>query len=233
LEDAESLLLGAAPRADPFAGVIRIGVCPASLEWRLLDPTALLLRRHPRVRFDVTGASFERMVQQLRNGAVDVALGYDAAFSEWPELKREPIPALRSVLFVRQGHPILSRSPIEQKDLAEYDFTSPSDSRPYGAVIRNIYESQGVDWTRRLHTVDYFPMVRRIVETTDAIGVVDAAHAARETFRQRFATLDDVSIFPPADLCAAVRARWEPQPAVRALLKAFRDAAGSSPTPPS
>lgn len=231
LEDATDLLHGSSVKGDAFAGVLRIGVCPASLEWRLVEPLALLFQRHPSIRFDVSGSSFERMVQQLRSGAVDVAIGYDAAFGEWPDLQREPVPALKSTLFVRKDHPLLAKSPIAVEDLANYDFASPSDSRPYGAIIRNIYESQGVEWRKRLHIVDYFPIVRRLVATSDTIGVVTASLGATPGFQAQFATLDHLDIFPAADLCIAVRARWDPKPAARALVKAIRDDAATRAEP--
>jgi DNA-binding transcriptional LysR family regulator len=226
LDDAREFLEGSARKEDRFAGLLRIGVCPASLEWRLMDPLAELLIRHPSIRFEISGSSFERMVQQLRNGSIDVALGFEAAFSEWPDIRREPVPALKSTLFVRLGHPILTPGKATLADLSEYDFVSPSDSRPYGAIIREIYESQGIDWRKRLHLVDYFPIVKRIVKASDAVGVVTLTYAKSASFREEFAMLDHLDPFPPAPLCCAVRARWEPKPAVRAFMAAVQGDAG-------
>lgn len=230
LDDAREFLEGFARKEDRFAGVLRIGVCPASLEWRLMDPLAELLVRHPSIRFEISGSSFERMVQQLRNGSIDVALGFEAAFSEWPDIRREYVPALKSTLFVRTGHPILDGKKATSADLSKYDFISPSDSRPYGAIIREIYESQGIDWRKRLHIVDYFPIVRRIVKASDAVGVVTLTHANSASFRDEFATLEYLDIFPPAPLCCAVRARWEPKPAVRAFIAAVQGNTIRAPT---
>lgn len=222
LLEAQELLEGSEPSRDPYAGVLRIGASPASLEWRLMEPVANLLSRHPDIRFEISGSSFERMVQLLRNGAVDVAVGFDAAFQEWPDIRREPMAELKTTLFVRRDHPVLSKGPATLIELAEFDFVSPSDSRPYGAVIRDIYESQGIKWRKRLHVIDYFPIVRRIVASSDAIGVVSLAHAASPSFKEQFATLDHLDVFPPAPLCCAVRARWGPRPAVRAFITAVR-----------
>lgn len=223
LEDANELLR---PHhiEDRFAGILRIGVCPASIEWRLVEPLERLLKRHPSIRFDVSGSTFERMVQLLRNGAVDVALGFDAAFSDWPEIRREPVEGVKSLLFVRRGHPLLERRTLAAKDLVNFDFVTPSEGRPYGTVLRKIYEDQGVQWQRRLHTVDFFPIVRRIVATSDAIGVVSAPYAQSRSFRASFETLDQIKLLPPSAMCCAVRARWEPKPAVRAFIDAVRDA---------
>ena len=221
LDDARSLFDDSAVRGDRFAGVLKIGVCPASLEWRLTEPVARLLRQHSGIRYDISTSNFERMVQQVRNGAVDVAVGFDAAFGEWPELRRESVPSLETTLFVRTGHPLRARKAATLADLANYDFVSPSDSRPYGSIIRGIYESQGVDWHRRLHIIDYFPSVRLIVASSDAIGVVATSHANSRSFQTQFVTLDHLRLFPPYPLCCAVRARTEIKPAVRAFISAM------------
>ena len=222
LDDARELLEGAPAGSDPYAGTLRIGVCPASLEWRLITPLANLLARHPNIRFEVTGASFERMVQLLRNGVVDVALGLDAAFSDWPDLRREPAPELDATLFVRRGHPALGAVPATLDEIAQYDFVSPSDSRPFGAIIRNLYESRGIEWRTRIHVIDYFPVVRRIVATSNAIGVVAWSTATSSSFQRNFAVLDHLVLFEPFRMCCALRARWEAKPAVRAFIGAVQ-----------
>lgn len=222
LDDARELLSGSARTSDPYAGPLRVGVCPASLEWHLAEPVAAMHARHGTIRYNVSSSNFESIVQQLRSGAVDVAIGFDAAFLEWPDMRRESIGALNVELFVRKNHPILSTPIIKLSDLAAYDFISPSDSRPYGEVIRRIYESQSIDWRDRLHFIDFFPIVRRLVESSNAVGVVARPYTQSSTFRNSFATLDGLDLFPPAPMCCAVRARWEPKPAVRALISTMK-----------
>jgi DNA-binding transcriptional LysR family regulator len=230
MEDAQELLSGSATKGDAFAGVLRIGVCPASLEWWLIDPIARLQTKHPTIRFDISGSTFERMVQQLRNGVVNVVVGFDAAFGEWPDIRREAIGKLRSLLFVRHDHPLLAKGDrMTLTDLSRYEFVSPSDSRPYGATIRNIYESQGIELRERLHVIDYFPIVRRIVANSDAIGVVAQTYIKSPSFQRQFRTLDHLDVFDELPICCAVRARWDTTPAVRAFIATVRqDGVGST-----
>jgi DNA-binding transcriptional LysR family regulator len=222
IEDTKELLREGGAHDDAFAGILRVGVCPASLEWQVVEPLTVLLSRHPRLRFDVSGASFERMAQQLRNGDVDVAVGFDDAFAERPDFRRKPLTPAPTTLFARKDHPILKTAPQGAAEIARYPFVAPTDSRPYGARIRNIFESQGVDAQSRIHTVDYFPLVKRIVATSDAISVVATAYTRTAAFRRDFAVLETVEHPPVAKLCVAVRARWEPKPAVRAFISACR-----------
>ena len=218
LEDARDLLKGGNAGTDAYAGVLRIGVCPAALEWWLIEPLVELLGKHRGIRYDISSSSFETVVQHLRSGALDVAVGFDAAFADWSDLRREPMGALRSGLFTRKGHPLLAKPDITTSDLADYNIISPSESRPYGEIIRDLYESEGVDWHSRVHRADFFPTVQRIVERSDALGIVALSYAHTERFRSRFEVLPGVDLFPEAPLCCAVRVRWQPKPATRSLI---------------
>lgn len=223
LEDARSLLQGSRERGDPYAGPLRVGVCPASLEWLLADPLSSLVRKHGGIRIEIIGSSFERMIRLLRNGSVDVAFGFDAAFAEWSDVRREQIATLQGVLFTRKGHPLSGRLKVDLDDLAAFDFVTPSDSRPYGVVIRELYESREVDWQKHLHIIDNFSIVREVVATTDAIGVTTADYAKSPSFAAHFEMIKDVNPFAPAPLSCAIRSRWDPKPAVRAFISEMRE----------
>jgi DNA-binding transcriptional LysR family regulator len=77
--------------------------------------------------------------------------------------------------------------------------------------------------------IDYFPIVRRIVASSNAIGVVASSHAASPSFQRDFALLEHLVPFEPAHLCCAVRARWDAKPTVRAFISAVRSDAQAQP----
>jgi DNA-binding transcriptional LysR family regulator len=221
LEESRNLLQGSSRQNDAFAGILRIGVCPSSLEWHLAEPITKLLIRHPSIRFDLSGSNFERMAQNLRSGAVDVVVGFDEAFREHPEFKRERLGAPRTVMFARKDHPILQLASPTTKDVAQYEFVSPSESRPYGTKIRNYYESQGIESQSRIHTIDNFPIVMRIVANSNALSMAAEQYANTPSFSKRFSIVPIRGKPISLDyLCCAVRARWEIKPAVRAFIKA-------------
>jgi DNA-binding transcriptional LysR family regulator len=222
LAEAQELLRGSLVGSDPYGGLLKIGVCPASIEWLLVEPISTLLSRHPSIRLDITGASFERTVQQLRAGAIDVALGFEAAFREQPDFTCEALPGQRTTFFVRHGHPLLSGGEVTKADLAKYEMISPSDSRPYDSFIRMIYEEVGIEAQTRMHFIDFFPLIARLVAKNDAIASVSEAYTMTPAFQKRFARVPFPS-GPLAPLCIATRARWSPRPAVRAFIKACRE----------
>ncbi len=222
LEDARRLLAGKRESKDPFAQALRIGICPASLEWLVAVPLATLLARHGAIRFELVASTFERVVQLLRTGGVDVAVGFEEAFAELSEVKHERFATLQSVFFVRKDHPILGLGEIARAELAKYNFVVPSDSRPYGSIIRSLFEDSGL-WQRHLHIIDNFPIVRRIVATSDAIGVTTRAYSVSAEFGEHFSAVHGHNPLPHAELSCALRSRWEPTPAVRAFVRMMKE----------
>lgn len=223
LDDTRELFRGATTRSDPYDGILRVGVCPASLEWLLVEPLSALLSRHPSIRLDIAGGSFDKIVQQLRTGAIDVALGYEAAFETQPDFRRETLPPLRTSFFVRQGHPLLDLGEVAIGDIVKYDLISPSGSPPYDLVWRQIYEGTGEETHGRLHVVDYFPIVARLVRNSDAVGLVSLQYTHTRFFKSRFAPVPYLQLLPPSPMCCASRKRWSPRPAVRAFIQACRE----------
>ncbi|HET8613188.1 MAG TPA: substrate-binding domain-containing protein [Sphingomonas sp.] len=152
-----------------------------------------------------------------------MVLGLGDAFAEWPDFTQHPLWELKAVLFGRKGHPLLAETPITRDKVARYEIVSPSESRPYGALIRSLYDGQGIDWRKRVHIIDYFPVVGRLVESSDALGVVAASYANTSTFRKRFQAIEGFSLWGPAHICYATRARSEPGPITRAFIAAMRN----------
>ena len=216
-------LMRTSRRRDPYAAPLRVGVCPGSLEWLLLKPLTATLRRYPQIRVVVSGSSFESMTQQLRNGAVDVAIGFEVAFAEQPDFRREELAPLETTYFVRKEHALAAASKISRSDLAAFDFVTPTISQPYGADIRDIFESQDLNASSHIHTVDYFPLVQRIVSSSEAIGVVSLSYAQSPNFVSKFTAIDLADPIPPSPLCCAMRSRWEAPPPVRAFVQACRE----------
>jgi DNA-binding transcriptional LysR family regulator len=227
LDDTHALLQGAMTGHDHYADVLRVGACPTSLEYLLLEPITTLLRRHPNVRIEITGASFARVLQQLRTGSVDIALGFDAAFSDHPDIEREHLTTRQMTFFVRHGHPLLNRPDVTLNDIAQFELVAPSESRPYDSFIREIYEAKRIDPRTKIHTVDYFPLTRRIVANTNAIAFTEIAYTRTEVFKRSFARVPFLETMVQSPICSAIRRRWPPRPIVRAFIQACHDTVGS------
>ncbi|PEQ10582.1 LysR family transcriptional regulator [Novosphingobium sp. PC22D] len=223
LDETRELLRGSFTGSDPYAGVLKIGICPASIEWLLVEPLSTLTQRHKSIRLDITGSNFDRTAQELRAGAIDVAVGFEAAFREQPDFRCEALAGPRTSFFVRSGHPILEREEVTLADLARYEMISPSSSRPYDSFMHRIYEDAGIEARTKLHFIDYFPIVARLVSQSDAIALVASDYTETPSFKRRFTRVPFLETRPLSPLAIAIRSRWTPRPAVRAFIKACRE----------
>ena len=224
LADADDLLCEASTTPGEIEGRLRVGVCPASFEWMLVEPAARFLAGHPSVVLDVKAGPAERITQLLTRGDIDVALGPEVAFGGRPELAVERQGEVTTHLFHRAGHPLDDRRRIGRGDVARFPFIASDLSyvRPLSQVIDTIYEACGEDPRRWVHSVDYFPLVRRIVLATDAISIVESGYSESRAFRSQFTTRKDLALFPPIEISCATQRRWPPKPATTAWIHAFR-----------
>jgi len=228
IDETQELLHGSRSRSDPYSGTLKIGVCPPSIDWLLVEPISLLNSRHPLVRLDIRVASFERVVQLLRAGTTDIAFGFEAAFAEQPDFRIDQMPAMRTTFFARKDHPIFDCPEMDVRELAKYPLVSPSESRPYDSFMRQIFEEAGVEPSTKLHFIDSFPIVSRLVSNSDAIGMVSVNYAESAVFKRRFARVPILETRPLEPLCVATRLRWSPRPVVRAFIKACHEKLTSS-----
>jgi DNA-binding transcriptional LysR family regulator len=230
LEDAKDLIGKSRRKTNASTEVLRIGVYPTCLEWRLVEPLTALRERHPGIRLKVNTASQDRVAQQLRNRNIDVALGFEEDFNDLQDFARHPLGMLIPVAFVRREHPLLLKPSISLDDLAQYELVCPSNSLPYSAIINEIYESRGLSSQHSVHIIDYCPLVRRMVSTSDAIGIVGMSSIPRN-LGDDFVILDKLTLFEPQTLCLAVRADRQPVSAVRSLINftCYHKGVGASP----
>ncbi|GAC1577440.1 MAG: LysR family transcriptional regulator [Sphingomicrobium sp.] len=222
LADAADLFSERDRGADPYSGQLRVGLFPGSIDWLITAPVIALLRRHAGLRIDIAAGNSERGVQLLSRGDIDVALGLEAAFTRWPQFKCGRIAVVKIVPFVRTGHPILTKARIGKAALAQFEFVMPSSSEPYMSIIQQLYEQTGQRPSDRIHTTDHFPLVRRIVASSDAIGMVAMDFTTNKWFRDNFVALPDSGLLDPLMLCYATRTRWPIKPAARALINQIR-----------
>lgn len=221
LEDTRILLRGATTWQNYYADIVRIGVSPDILQWVLVEPLSYLLKRHPHATLTISGTTFDVALQQLRGGTLDVVLGYDAAFRDHPDIAREKLPAIRTTFFARRDHPILKVKSLTTADLARYPMIAPSYSRPYDTFVQQIYEENSIDPASRIHLIDYFPLVKRLVSETDAISFCNVSLTKSPAFKKHFAAVPHPD-FELSFMCLATRRRVPPKPVVRAFIQACK-----------
>ena len=222
LLDEATQLMAPHPTKQDITCKLRIGICPPSLESCVVEPLASLRQRSSNLRFELSGARVDRIIQQLSSGAVDVAVGMTPDFLECADVSTIEIGLLETTLFVRLGHPLLDLVEPSLEDLTRFEIIIPSDAQPYGAMLRGLYVKHGVAWQSKMHVVDYFPAVKRLVSASNATAVTTRSYASTSAFNRHFAPLDRIKLLAPVPLCCATQARLETSWATRSFISAMR-----------
>ncbi|HNR77805.1 MAG TPA: LysR family transcriptional regulator [Parvularculaceae bacterium] len=209
--------------------LIRVGVCPASMQGLVNKAVMGLILSRPDLRLHLEATTVGGGVRALRRGDIDVLVGPEDAMKSDDDFAFERLGALKTFLFARKTHPLAAKTSLKKSDIAAYSVIAPDRMSWHTDKLRSLYASLGGDAARRMHVIEYFPLIADIVAESDAIGVVSAEYSETKTFRQRFSLLS-IDFFEPLTVGFAVRKRWMPTAAMRVFqgtLKEFPPAAES------
>ncbi len=218
LADADELMDNRKHKADPYAGTLRIGLFPGSIDWLVTEPLLSLLKYHSAARIEIATGNSERGIHLLSRGDIDVAFGLEAAFSRWPQFKCERVATVEMVPFVRADHPILLTDHVDKEALTKFEFITPSSSEPYTAIIQQMYEEFGIRPSDKIHMIDHFPLVRRVVSSTNALGTIARKFTHGAWFQNNFRILEETNLLDPLILSYAVRLHWPVKPSAKKLI---------------
>lgn len=194
--------------------LLRVVVCPASLEGPLSRGVRHFIVKNPECRVHMFGRTIEHGAQLLRQGDVDICIGASDALATVSDFVTHPLPNLMVTLFARGGHPLAHKSSLRREDLDEFPIIVPDMQGPHTQnLIAPLLEAKFQ--TRRFHIIESFALVADIVSSTDSIGIVSRSYTQSPAFLQRFCTLD-FEFAPFMPLSAATRKAWpNPRPVDR------------------
>ncbi|NWG91316.1 MAG: LysR family transcriptional regulator [Parvularculaceae bacterium] len=207
--------------------LIRVGVSPASMQGLVNKAVKQLVLRRPELRVHLEATSVGGGVKALARGDFDILVGPEAAMRDEDDFAIEALGELRTHLFARKQHPLARKEHVKKADISGFPVVAPDRMSWHTDQLRTLFSAPGGDAARRMHVIEYFPLIADIVAASDAVGVVSAEYARTKTFQKRFALLD-IDYFAPLKVAFAVRKRWMPTIAVRvfqATLKEFPPAA--------
>ncbi|MFC3228620.1 LysR family transcriptional regulator [Marinibaculum pumilum] len=218
--DLDMLAADARSGATARRSLLRIGVCPPSVQGLVNHALRRLIAAEPSLCVQLSAPSVERGAQQLRRGDIDLLVGPQSLVGGDPAIATAPAGLLRTKLFARRGHPLTRREQPALGDLADYKLIVPDLGSHYVERFAAIYAARGKEPLRHLHVIEYFPIVADLVASTDLLAMVEAGYERSAAFRQRFVAFD-LSLMEPVVMCCAHRARWLPGPPARAFMAAL------------
>lgn len=148
------------------------------------DAIARTLRRHPGLEVQVSQREWWELPTALREREVDIAVGQLNEPAREPDIKFEPLPRRQGVFCCRNGHPLANRKKVSLEELCAFPLAAPklkasmAAMLPSGSQFGEI-ESKLRYFVPRICSSNFHTSLR-IVEQTDAIGLMLPSFAARE-----------------------------------------------------
>ncbi|BBA96272.1 putative LysR family transcriptional regulator [Actinacidiphila reveromycinica] len=206
-------------------GRLAVGMVIGCTLTPLFDALAAFHRAHPGVGISLLEENSELLVEQVRSGALDLALVGTASAA--PDgLEALTVVGERLVAVVPAGHPLAGRRRLALRDVAAH----PVICMPPGTGLRTVLD-------RACAAGGLRPVIAFQASAADAIadlaarglgvGVLSASMAARYRDRLEAHPIDGAA--DPAYLCLLWRP--SPAPALRALLPHARAAFGAGAGP--
>ncbi|WP_433338734.1 LysR family transcriptional regulator [Spirillospora sp. CA-294931] len=200
-------------------GRLAVGMVTGCTVTPLFEALAALHRAHPGVELALLEDGSDRLVRDVREGVLDLALVGAAAVPEG--LESLTIVSERLVAAVPGGHPLAGRRRVALRDLEPY----PVVCMPPGTGLRTVFD-------RACAARDAHPVIALQASAPDAIAdlaerglgtaILSESMAAHYAGRLTALPLDDV----PSPGLLLLAWRPAPGPAARALLAHCRRAFG-------
>ena len=214
LREADDLTEATARLADPFAGVMRIGVIPTISPYLLPEIAPVLRTRHERLRIHWTEDKTPLLAARLHAGDLDAALV--ALEADLGDVVHETIGHDPFVLAVPLGHPLGVRTtPVSARDVAGTSVLLLDDG--------HCFREQALAWCARARTeeLDYratsLPTLTQMVADGAGVTLLPTLALATETRRSALRVRPFAPPVPGRTIALVWRRGTPLAPALRAV----------------
>lgn len=175
-------------------GLLRIGAGAYPADISVGAAIGRLIRRHPGLMADLTVADWPELVRKVASEELDLVVADTDVASRDHRLSVEALPRHRGNLFCRVGHPLLERAPLTLEDVQRYPIVAPA--LPDRLSTLGARDNQGLRSHLPAGTVapeirvGSFPLAKRIVMESDAVGAATPTQIAEAVQRSQLVVLD-------------------------------------------
>ncbi len=154
---------------------LRVGVLALAPRIILTEAATELLVRQPQQRIDVIEDSYERHVQALRSGDIDLIFGALRTSDVPGGLIERRLFDDPYVLVCRALHPLARKRTVAPSQLADYDFVLPSQGLPRRAVLDRMLALWDIKPKARIET-SCLSTILALLRSSDRISLLSRWH---------------------------------------------------------
>jgi len=175
-------------------GELRIAAGPYPADISATKAIGLLTARHPMLAIELRVANWTRIVDDVREGRIDLGFADISEAERDPDLRTEAVRDSRGIFFCAADHPLAQKKGVALEDLLEYPWVGPSYPGRIRAAIPNIDKPFGSfdPDSDRFHLrilVETFAAAKEIVLAGRGLGAAIKGQIEQELREKRLVTL--------------------------------------------
>lgn len=175
-------------------GLLRVGAGTYPADISVGAAIGRLVRRHPGLMADLTVGDWPELVRKVRAGELDLVVADTEVASHDERLSVEPLPRHQGRLFCRAGHPLLERATLTLEEVRRYPIVAPALPARVSALAarddRELRSNLPAGSVASDIRVGSFPLAKRIVMESDAVGAAVQVQIADAVARGQLVVLD-------------------------------------------
>ncbi|MCE4556490.1 LysR substrate-binding domain-containing protein [Roseateles cellulosilyticus] len=152
-----------------LSGRVAVGAVLTPSTTLLPAAVVTLKARQPRVNVAITVDTSKPLIEQLRNGALDIVVGRVLDSEAATQLSFEPLTDEPHSLIVRAGHPLAGRSGLTLQELAGQSWILP----PGGSILRDrltaLFLTAGLEQPQQAVETMALPAVTSLLRQSDMV----------------------------------------------------------------
>jgi DNA-binding transcriptional LysR family regulator len=156
------------------AGLLRIGAGPYPADLTVGTAIGRLVRLHPALMVDLSVADWSELIRRVASGELELAIADTSLAKHDDRLVVDPLPPHRMSFFCRKGHPLAGSAARTLDEMRRFPLVGTALPPRLAALAT----TEGKGMRANLPTgvtapeirVDTFPLARRIVLESDAVG---------------------------------------------------------------
>jgi DNA-binding transcriptional LysR family regulator len=155
-------------------GLLRIGAGPYPADLSVGTAIGRLVRRHPALMVDLSVADWSELIRRVASGELELAIADTGLAKQDDRLVVDSLPQHKLSFFCRKGHPLAGLAGLMLDELRKFPLVGTALPPQLAALAAK--EGKGMranlpaGVTAPEIRVDTFPLARRIVMESDAIG---------------------------------------------------------------
>jgi DNA-binding transcriptional LysR family regulator len=208
-------------------GLLRIGAGPYPADLTVGTAIGQLVQRHPALMVDLSVADWSELIRRVASGELELAIADTGIAKQDDRLVVESLPQHQLGFFCRSGHPLAGSAALTLEELRKYPLVGTALPPQLAALAAKDRKGMRANLPSGVTApeirVDTFPLARRIVMQSNAVGGAVPSQIQDSVARGELVTLPLQLAWLKTNYGILRLANRTPSPAATAFMEILRE----------